>query len=186
MKQVKNSTVVKQKLPQKTFFVLIAMAIVLIATIAIFIGCTNFSADEPIEVQLEKALQTVLDVAMSGEENTETFLFESESRTSFEVLSYAETDNGVLVTCLVHAPDLYTIVKEIDENYTFETDAELNDALVTAIGNAQIIDREVTIEFKKNDDGYEPLLNIEFIDAYYGGILKLYNETLTKQQTEVE
>ena len=187
MKNEKTKTKLQLKMNKKTILALIASAFLLIVLTVILVSCNWFNKETPIDVQVHNALQEVLDVAMSGDEEPEGLLVESEARSGFKVLSCTETDAGVIVTFLVHAPDLYTVAKDIDENYTFETEEELKSALIDAIGKAQIVEQEVTIEFEKTDDGYEPILSIEFIDAYYGGILKLYNEKLTeKNQEEAE
>ena len=173
------------------FTTLRIFAVLFICTCGVIGGYVWFNKDEPaeakVEVQVQNALQNVLDAAISADENPDALLTESESRSGFEVLSCTETNTGAIVTFLVHAPDLYTVAKNIDENYTFETEEELRAALIDAVNKAQVVNKEVTIEFEKTDDGYEPILSIEFIDAYYGGILKLYNEKLTTQnQKEAE
>ena len=172
------------------------IAVLAIVVVAVIVGApyikewwANFNAkdEKPVEEQAKEALESVMDSAILADEEPDELLVATESRSGYEVLSYSETDTGVIVTFLVHAPDLYTVTKDIDENYTFEAEEELKNALIDAIGKAEIVEQEVTIEFEKTDDGYEPILSIEFIDAYYGGILKLYNEKLTeKNQKEAE
>ena len=98
---------------------------VLIIEAVTMVGCSCSGNNEPIDVQVQNALQEVLNVAISGEEDTEELLSEIESRNGFEVLSCEKTDIGVSVTIKVYSPDLYTVAKEIDENYTFETKEEL-------------------------------------------------------------
>ena len=163
----------------------IALILILIGVITLgscsFKGCDK---EEPIDVQVEKALQEVLDVAMSEEGEPDELLVVTESRSGYEVLSYSETETGVLVTFLVYAPDLYTVTKQIDENYVFETDEELKKAVVEAVETAQIVEKEVTIEFRKTENGYEPILTMELIDAYYGGVIKLLDEALSKLDEE--
>ena len=182
MEKQKNETKFKLKMNKKTIIALIASAFLLITTTIILVSCDWFNTEEPIEVQVEKALQEVLDVAMSGDENSDGLLTETESRNGFEVLSCEKTDIGVSVTIKVYSPDLYTVAKEIDANYTFETKEELKVVLVEAINKAQIVEQVVTIEFEKTEDGYMPLLTEEFFNAYYGGVLKLLSEMMAEQE----
>lgn len=168
---------------KKSVLIAIIATVVVFAT-AVLVGCTWFNKDEPIDVQVQNALNDVLNDAMSEDEEPDELLAETESRSGYEVLSYTETETGVLVTFLVHAPDLYTVAKEIDENYEFETEEELKAAVIDAVGKAQIVEQEITMEFRKTDDGYEPILTMEFIDAYYGGVLKLLDEALGNMDEE--
>lgn len=186
MENAKNETKFQFKMNKKNIVVLIASAILLITTTVILVSCDWFNTEAPIDVQVQNALQEVLTAAMSGDEEPEGLLVESESRSGFKVLSCTETDTGVIVTFLVHAPDLYTVAKDIDENYTFETEEELQNAVIDAISKAEIIEQEVTIEFIKTGDGYEPILTTEFIDAYYGGVLRMLNEALNNMGEEAE
>lgn len=181
MEKQKNETKFQLKMNKKTIIAMVASAILLISVTVILVSCDWFNTEEPIDVQVEKALQEVLNVAMSGDENSDGLLTETESRNGFEVLSCEKTDIGVSVTIKVYSPDLYTVAKEIDENYTFETKEELKVVLVEAINKAQIVEQVVTIEFEKTEDGYRPLLTEEFFDAYYGGVLKLLSEMMAEQ-----
>ena len=80
---------------------------------------------------------------------------------------------------------MYTVAKNIDENYTFETEEELKNAIIDSIGKAQIVEQEITMEFIKTEAGYEPVITMEFIDAYYGGVIKLLDEKLAELNEEV-
>ena len=163
----------------------IVVALMLVGVIVLvscgFKGCDT---EEPVDVQVYKALDDVVSSAIESDENPDQLLTATESRNGYEVLSYTETETGVLVTFLVYAPDLYTVAKEIDENYQFETEEELKSAVIDAVGKAQIVEQEITMEFRKTDDGYEPILTMEFIDAYYGGVIKLLDEALSKLDEE--
>lgn len=169
---------------KKSVLIAIIATVVVLVTV-VCICCIWLKKEEPIDVQVQNALNDVLNDAMPEDEEPDEILAETESRSGYEVLSYTETEIGVLVTFLVYAPDLYTVAKEIDENYEFETEEELKAAVIDAIGKAQLIEQEMTIEFIKTDDGYEPILTMEFIDAYYGGVLKLLDEALDKMNEEV-
>ena len=163
------------------------------------VGCSFFNKDEPVEDQLPEdivsdiediqtelqgSLQDVLNSAMSGDTEPNELLSETEYRNGFEVLSHSETETGVLVTFRVYSPDLYTVAKELDENYKFETEDELRVAVLNAIAEAEIIEKEVTIEFAETDKGYAPVLTMDFIDAYYGGVIRLFEESFVDVNKE--
>ena len=164
----------------------IAIAIIgIIAAIALigapyikdWLANTNAKDEKTVEEQAKEALESVMNSTDLADEEPDELLVATESRSGYEVLSYSETDTGALVTFLVYAPDLYTVVKDIDENHSFETDEELRNALINATKEAPLVEREVTLEFSLVDGEYIPLLNFEFFDAYYGGIFKLLNES---------
>ena len=90
----------------------------------------------------------------------------------------------MLVTFVVHASDLYTLAKELDETNEYATEEELRSAIVEAIGKAELVEREVALEFRATENGYEPILTMEFFDAYYGGVLKLLDEMLSNKNEE--
>lgn len=183
----------KQKFKRKTACVIVAAVTTLVVAAFVLVGCSLFNKDEPIEEQIPDietqvygALNDALNEAMSDDESSDELLTGTDNRNGFEVISYRETETGVVATLRVYAPDLCTVVEEIDENYVFETEEELRKVLIEAIEKADIVEQEVTIEFEKTEFGYEPIITIELIDAYYGGILKFYNETITNMQKEDE
>ena len=81
---------------------------------------------------------------------------------------------------------MYTVAKNIDENLEFEKNHELRKAVIEAIAQAELVEREITVECRKTENGYEPVMSMEFFDAYYGGVLKLLNERLTNPQEKEE
>ena len=184
---------------RKTHWLILATITILVVTTFVLVGCSFFNKDEPIEDQLPEdivseiedietqvqgSLQDVLNAAMSGDAESNELLSETEYRNGFKVLSYSETETGVLVTLLVYSPDLYTVAKEIDENYVFETEEELEAAVIEAVGKAEIIEQEIEVEFIKAGDGYEPVLTMEFFDAYFGGAFKLLDDALAEMNEE--
>ena len=166
---------------RKSLLIIIILSAILIAATAILVGC---SKEEPIETQVYNALQDVLNEAMADDGEADALLTETESKNGYRIVSVNENDTGVVVTFVVYAPDLYTVAKEIDENNTYETEEELRAAVLEAVSRAEIVEQEVTIEFIKTDNGYEPILTEEFFDAYYGGVLKLLDEAFNKKLEE--
>lgn len=181
----------KQKFKRKTACVIVAAVTTLVVAAFVLVGCSLFNKDEPIEeqipdieTQVQKSLKDVFDSVISGDTEPNELLAETEYRNGFEVLSYSETETGVLVRFRVYSPDLYTVAKEIDENIVFDTEEELRAAVIDAVSKAEIIEQEIEVEFIKTDEGYEPVLTMEFFDAYYGGILKLLDDALAKMKED--
>lgn len=146
---------------------------------------TNPISNQPIKVQAQNSLQTILDASVEEDEEPDELLTQAESRSGFEVLSCEETETGAVATIRVYAPNLYAIAKELDENNTFDSEEELRQAVIEAVGKAEIVEQEIPLQYVMTENGLEPVLSMEFIDAYYGGIFKLLAETLNKKNDEV-
>ena len=184
MKNVENQEKQRVKINKRTALMLSIVTSLLIVVTIILAGCKWLKKDEPIEDQLRETLQAVLVDAMSENEESSELLTETESRSGYEIISHSETESGATVTVRVYSPDLYSVAKELDENCVFDTEEELQNAVIEAIGKADIVEQEVTIEYIKTENGYEPILTIEFFDAYYGGVIKLLDEALSKMNEE--
>ena len=101
-----------------------------------------------------------------------------DERSGYSAVSFEATDSGAVATVKVYAPDLYNAVKKLDSDGVKRTEEELVAALEDAIKNAEIIEKEIKLEFTKTEDGYIPVLTSEFLDALYGGVFRLYDELL--------
>ena len=134
---------------------------------------------------IQSAIQAKLDFAQGDDEAVQDKIFvQIESKNGFEVVSFTEEEAGGVATLRVYAPNLYEVARSIDEGNQYSNDEELENAIIEAISNAEIVEKELTVEFKATDDGYEPILTMEFVDAYYGGIFKLLNERLAENQAK--
>ena len=49
---------------------------------------------------------------------------------------------------------------------------------------ATLVEKQVTMEYVLTDEGYEPVLTAEFLDAYYGGIYQLRDEAIVNAAME--
>ena len=148
-------------------------------------GATNPIDNQPIELQAQNSLQTILDASVAKDEEPDELLTQAESRSGFEVLSCEETETGAVATIRVYAPNLYAIAKELDENNEFDNEEELRQAVIEAVGKAEIVEQEIPLEYVMTENGLQPVLSMEFFDAYYGGIFKLLAEALTQKNDEV-
>ena len=149
-------------------------------------GATDSIDNQPIEVKAQHALQTILNASTAEGEEPDELLTQAESRSGFEVVSCTETETGAVATIRVYAPNLYAVAKEIDENNQFESEEELRQAVIEAVGKAEIVEQEIPLEYVMTENGLEPVLSMEFIDAYYGGIFKLLEDALKTTDKETE
>lgn len=169
---------------EKTLKIILIVAAILVIMAAISIGLVLLLKKEPLELQVQHSIENVMDAVVAEDEEPDPLLKETESRNGYEVLECTESEMGATATIRVFAPDLYSIAKKIDENYEFDNDEDLMQAIIEAISKAEIIEQEITLEFEKTSDGYSPILTQEFFDAYYGGVLKLFDEAISKAKEE--
>ncbi|MBE6942847.1 MAG: hypothetical protein E7453_01120 [Ruminococcaceae bacterium] len=136
----------------------------------------------PISEEEAQQMVTALDGMLSPltEETSEEPIFMEaiDERSGYSAVSFEATDSGAVATVKVYAPDLYNAVKKLDSDGVKRTEEELVAALEDAIKNAEIIEKEIKLEFTKTEDGYIPVLTSEFLDALYGGVFRLYDELL--------
>ncbi len=132
-------------------------------------------------VEAKEGLDEVLSILtqpQEGETEQEPdFLTETDKLNGYEIISFKITNKRAIAVLRVYAPDLYSIAKELDKN-TYDDEAELMAAINEAVKEAEIVEKEVTLEFNITEDGYSPVISSEFLDALYGGVFRLYDELL--------
>lgn len=144
---------------------------------------SKYSA-ESAENVLEQVLEApILEVDTEGIE-TPAFLCSIESRNGYEILSFEKTQAGAIATMRVFAPDVYGVAKNLDSSNTYTDANALMDALDNALKTAPIVEKQVIIEYILTDQGYAPILTVEFLDAYYGGIYRLRDEAIANAAAE--
>lgn len=158
------------------WIVIIASVCILIT--AVIIGLLYFNKPSIDATKAQEQLQEILETVKSQDSATPEFLQEAEKRSGFEALSCVENKDSATVTFQVYGPDLYSVIKELDENSTFDNDNEIDKAVAEAIKNAPIVETVVEITFVLQDNEYVPVITTDFWDAYYGGIIRLLNEKL--------
>lgn len=125
----------------------------------------------------------ILEVNTEGIE-TPAFLYSIESRNGYEILSFKKSQTGAVTTMRVFAPDVYGVAHNLDSSNTYTDANTLMDALDSALKSAPIVEKQVVIEYILTDEGYAPILTVEFLDAYYGGIYHLRDEAITNASVE--
>ena len=125
---------------------------------------------------------TVLTVPQEGETEQEPdFIAEADKLNGYEIVSLKITNKRAIAVLRVYAPDLYSIAKELDKN-TYDNEEELIAAINEAVKDAEIVEKEITLDFTETEDGYVPVITSEFLDALYGGVFRLYDELLSAGQ----
>ena len=144
---------------------------------------SKYSA-ESAENVLEQVLEApIIEVDSEGIE-TPTFLYLIESRNGYEILSFEKTQTGAVATMRVFAPDVYGVAKNLDSSNTYTNTNVLMDALDNSLKTAPIVEKQVVVEYILTDQGYAPILTVEFLDAYYGGIYQLRDEAIANAAAE--
>ena len=96
---------------------------------------------------------------------------------SFSVTSFSKDDEAVTAEVTISIPDIYTVVKGMDLS-GYATAEETDAALCSAIQAAPTQDRQVTIEFTAGSNRWEPVMDEEAADAFYGGLMTYLEETM--------
>ena len=177
---------------KKKIFVLIGIAVVIIASVIVLIIVLNHQPPKD-EVtppssgdSAVKSLDQILDIPKTIIPNEETppTLTLIEERNGYELLSFKESADTAVGIFKVYSPDIYSVAKQIDSTMTNSTKEQLEAEILKELANAQIIEKEVSIEFIIVNGKYKPQLTAEFLDAYYGGVYKLREEFLAEQNKE--
>ena len=158
-----------------------------VLVLALVIGGVAIWQGRPaMEATLEETLDVVLYVPEEQAEEEPDFLKEIEKRNGYEVISYEAVENGYSAVLRVYAPDVYGVAKKVDAYAPISDQEMLLQVLTEEMKEAQIVEREVELSFVETGDGYEPILTDEFMDAYYGGIIRLYEEMLAEAINRAE
>ena len=128
------------------------------------------NAEENLKIRL-------LGTRISADEETPTYLAVMEENNSFEILSFKENGETADALLLVRAPDLYTVLTDVSAR-TELSEEEMFASLAQELQTAPVLETEVALQFQQIDDEWQPILTTEFMDAYYGGILRLRAEML--------
>lgn len=120
-------------------------------------------------------------------EEAPSYITVMEEMTGVTVLSFEREDDIATALVRIKAPDLYTATKSLEESG--ELDPETIDAaLAELLRKADMVETELSMTFYLTDDGeWKPVITEEFLDAYYGGIIRLrdeaYNEAFKEKET---
>ncbi len=167
----------KKPLSKKTKIILwISIPFTLVLVAGIIIGIVLLKRPTP-EEQAKVSLASALTVpSIFPEDNTPELIHQVEEKNGYELISLKENDHYLVGNFRVFAPDLYSVAKNVDK--TNPDSADLEETILNELSSAPVVEKEVSLIFERTEDGLSPILTSDFIDAYYGGAYRLYQEYL--------
>ena len=162
---------------KKIAIISVSLACVLLLAVGVVVLVTSLSRPTAHKVAMS-ALETVLaDASIQTSVKEPEIVTVMDERHGYELISFAKKNKSEAVALLrVYAPDLYGCVKDLPEDWSSEE--EMGKEITRCVSEAAIVEKEVELVFVKNGDDYQPVLTEEFVDAYYGGVLRLKQEYL--------
>jgi len=114
----------------------------------------------------------------NSDEELPAFLKVLDTTQTFKVHSVKTDDSGNMeVKLTVKAPDLAWVFEDLKTS-TASTEEEMNAAIERSIAKAPRRSETVTVSFYNNEGEWEPLITDSLFNAYYGGVLELWEELL--------
>lgn len=166
-----------------------AGAVVIAAAVLAIMLCLggDSSRNEPLsKEQAQQQLELALAAAdTASDENSPAFLKELDNRNGYEILTLSKSEEIYLATVCVYAPDVYAVARKLDNESGELTQGELAEQILNEIKSCELVEKEVQLVYRLQDGQYVPVLTEEFVDAYYGGVLRLYEDAL-EQLTGME
>lgn len=124
---------------------------------------------------LEESLEFYL--LMNGNQSDAAYLDHIAQARNFSVNSFSQTGEDVSAEVTVTVPDLYTIVTSLDLS-AYQTAEETDAALCNAIDEAAPQQKQVTLRFIQGGNRWEPVMDEEVTDVFYGGLMAYLKQTM--------
>lgn len=182
---------VEKKKPKKAIVALCIILPVVAFLAAVLLGALALVLVLILQPSAEdKALSAVDDLleiqTINFDESAPEMLKIVDEENGYEMIEFEKTETGAEAVFRVYSLDLYTVAKNVDAKYSGEDQAEVERMIEEELENAELIEKQITVNFIKTDSGYYPRLTEEFIDAYYGGGYRLYQELMQSTVQEEE
>ena len=137
------------------------------------------------EKMAKEALDRALDLSLATDQIKEPeILTIMEEKNGYEIISIDEKEE-VVAKIKVYAPDLYSLAQKMSE-YRWDDEAQMEKEIIAQLEKEKIVEKEVQLVFIKGEKEYQPILTSDFVDAYYGGALRLKEEYLLKIMEEIK
>ena len=154
--------------------------IILICTVAVagaVLGAVAFSK-AAVEKRVISSLERTLSAPSADDEEGETpeIIHKTEEKNGYELLEKKRQGDEIVCTFRVYSPDLYSLAKAADKITSDKDEAEK--IVLSEFDKTPIVEKEVKLSFAEGEGGIEPIMTAEFLDAYYGGIYRLYKEAV--------
>lgn len=174
MKNKNKETPIKKN---KAILIISVLSTILIAIIAVIVFFILGNSKPDLEKQTKKSLENALAIStIIPDEATPEWILQVEKKNKYELISIEDKKTYAVGTFLVSSPDLYSVAKKVDE--INPESSKLEETVSEELKKASIVKTEVTLIFKKTEEGLSPILTSDFLDAYYGGAYRLYEEHL--------
>lgn len=155
------------------------------AVITVVLALTAVFSNILTRNKAEKILASALTVSGTNIEGEPELLAKIEQKNDFEINGLTKESSSYVAQVMVYSPDLYSIAKTLDLNNVWRSTEDVQKALESALDTAQPIQVQTSVIFDKTDKGYEPVLTTDFLDAYYGGVIQLYQDMLNEATREM-
>lgn len=163
-----------KKLSKKMIIIIAVAVIAVAAVIAVIIIVT--SPKKASKEILESSVNECIEFVNLPDEQVPNYIEVLEERARVTVKKFVSDGDTATATVTVTAPDLYTTVMELNSREDVTVD-EIDSLLSEMLAKAEMLETELTLEFYRDEDGeWQPFLTEEFLDAYYGGAIRLRDE----------
>ena len=105
-------------------------------------------------------------------DDTPAFLTRMESLVKVEVLSLTQDGDTAEAKLRISSPDLVLVIESLADA-TYSSEDEMNKALTSALGEAELLVTELDVKYFYVDGEWEIYMTDEFFNAYYGGVLDI-------------
>ncbi len=168
---------------KKAIVISICIAVLLSTIIVLIFVCAPSNSGEKEAIRSLRQTLQMPSTLVEGEE-TPLVITYIEKRSNYKFISFKKNKDGTATAKVrVTAPNLYEAVKIVEENTDTFSETEIQNRLVEAMQQLPAIQKTVTLVFVKEQGVLQPELTSEFLDVYYGGIIRLREELLNKQET---
>lgn len=163
-----------KKLSRRTILIIASVIAVVAISIAVAVILTTPKKlnNEVLEASIDDCIASV---QLPGEETPE-YISVMEESVIVTVLSFEKEDDIATALLRIKAPDLYTAAKTLNDSGSFDPET-IDSTLAELLRKADTVETELSMTFYLTDEGeWEPVLTEEFLDAYYGGVIRLRDE----------
>lgn len=171
-------------------FLLIGTVVAIAAiglTVFLILYNPRINKDDP-KIVLQQSIDNSLAIPheLTPDENIPEFITTIEGVSKYEILEINQSADITIAKVKVSAPDLYSVVLGMETEVDGLDEDEIMSSVDAALKDAPVLEAEIELLFEEIDGEYRPILTSEFIDAYYGGALRLKEKVYVDYMKEAE
>lgn len=164
----------RKRMRRKTNNVILFACVV--ACLLVLAGCSNKTDKKALTENLTQTLKNAANI-YDGEKEPDFISF-MEGKSSYEIISMDKDGELITAKVKVKSLDLYTVIKNFDGQGQNMSGSEMDRLIIEELKSAQMLETEHELQFELVNGKYQPVLTESFLDAYYGGIIRLRQEQL--------